>query len=211
MDNLRIEKVTIGYVSTNCYLAYHKDTKETIIIDPADHGEPILDKIKTLGLKPAAIFLTHGHFDHIMSVPLIKESYNISVYAHEAEQEILEDAEKNASLAFLRRGFTVKADEFFTDNQEVVIAGFRVKVIHTPGHTIGGVCYYVEDEGVLFCGDTLFADSYGRTDLPTGSEAALMRSLREKLFVLPDDVMAYPGHGEATSVGYEKQYNPAAF
>ena len=125
------------------------------------------------------------------------------------EEELLADAEKNLS-AMWAEGFTMKADELVVDNQKIEIAGMKITVIETPGHTLGGVCYYIEKEHVLFAGDTLFFESYGRTDFPGGSMFSLIRSLGKKLFVLPDETDVYPGHGQATSIGYEKTHNPAA-
>ena len=125
------------------------------------------------------------------------------------EEELLADAEKNLS-AMWAEGFTMKADELVVDNQKIEIAGMKITVIETPGHTSGGVCYYIEKEHVLFAGDTLFFESYGRTDFPGGSMFSLIRSLGKKLFALPDETDVYPGHGQATSIGYEKTHNPAA-
>ena len=153
--------------------------------------------------------MTHGHFDHIMAAKKVKEYYQIPVYAGIHEEELLADAEKNLS-AMWAEGFTMKADDLVVDNQKIEIAGMKITVIETPGHTSGGVCYYIEKEHVLFAGDTLFFESYGRTDFPGGSMFSLIRSLGKKLFVLPDETDVYPGHGQATSIGYEKTHNPAA-
>ncbi len=144
-----------------------------------------------------------------MAAKKVKEYYQIPVYAGIHEEELLADAQKNLS-AMWAEGFTMKADELVVDNQKLEIAGMKITVIETPGHTSGGVCYYIEKEHVLFAGDTLFFESYGRTDFSGGSMFSLIRSLGKKLFVLPDETDVYPGHGQATSIGYEKTHNPAA-
>ena len=174
-----------------------------------EQADKIIRVCSRYEIKPEAILLTHGHFDHIMAAKKVKEYYQIPVYAGIHEEELLADAQKNLS-AMWAEGFTMKADELVVDNQKIEIAGMKITVIETPGHTSGGVCYYIEKEHVLFAGDTLFFESYGRTDFPGGSMFSLIRSLGKKLFVLPDETDVYPGHGQATSIGYEKTHNPAA-
>ena len=127
--------------------------------------------------------------------------------AMDAEREVLEDPAKNLT-GMSGKSLSLKADRFFKDGEEIRMAGFSIRVIHTPGHTAGGCCYYFPDEGVLFSGDTLFAESIGRTDFPTGSMGTLVRSIQEKLFGLPDETKVYPGHGEETQIRWEKRYNP---
>ncbi len=207
MGNLLIEKMVLGQVSTNCYLAVNKKTKEAIVIDPADEARRIDKKIKELGLKPAAILLTHGHFDHIKAAEEIGDLYEILIYANEKEQKIMEDSLLNLSANF-GEPFTAVPDMLHADGQELLIAGMKIQVLHTPGHTQGSVCYYFPDEKAVFSGDTLFNGSIGRTDFPTGSMSELVRSAKEKLLVLPEEVKVYPGHGEETTIRYEKKYNP---
>ena len=207
MENLLIEKMVLGQVSTNCYLAVNKKTKEAIVIDPADEARRIDKKIKELGLKPAAILLTHGHFDHIKAAAEISDLYEILIYAHEKEEEVMDDSLLNLSANF-GEPFTAVADMLHTDGQELFLAGMNIQVLHTPGHTQGSVCYYFPDEKVLFSGDTLFYGSIGRTDFPTGSMSELVHSAKEKLLILPEEVKVYPGHGEETTIRYEKKYNP---
>lgn len=206
---MRIETIMVGQMGTNCYLAWDEESKRGFLVDPGEQADKIIRVCSRYEIKPEAILLTHGHFDHIMAAKKVKEYYQIPVYAGIHEEELLADAEKNLS-AMWAEGFTMKADEFVVDNQKIEIAGMKITVIETPGHTSGGVCYYIEKEHVLFVGDTLFFESYGRTDFPGGSMFSLIRSLGKKLFVLPDETDVYPGHGQVTSIGYEKTHNPAA-
>ncbi len=217
MGTLKIGRWVLGRLSTNTYFVYRENGEEVIVIDPADYGEKIYSTLKEQGLRVAAILLTHGHFDHIWGVEALKEAANaaaeengldaVKVYACEAERELLQDVLKNVSADF-HRPCTVQADQYLADGEELRIGDITCKVIATPGHTEGGCCFYFEEEGFLISGDTLFEESVGRTDFPTGSMGVLVRSIREKLFELPDDTKVYPGHGEATTIGHEKKYNP---
>jgi len=202
---LKIGRMVVGYVQTNVYFVYDEDTKKAIVFDPASDGEGIYKKITDNGLEISAICLTHGHFDHIWGVKALKELSGVKVYAYEAEDELLKDAELNVS-AQTGKPCSVTADELFKDGQEVTIDGIKFKVIYTPGHTEGSCCYYFEEDKILISGDTLFYCSCGRTDLPTGSGGKLDRSLK-KLMELPEDVKVYPGHGCATDIGHEKANN----
>lgn len=200
-------------VQTNCYFLLNEETKEALIVDPAEQGRRIYDECVGMGYQPVAILLTHGHFDHIMGIgSLVKageeQGKKIPVYAEEHEKETLADSEMNLCMGFGIGVQTFEADETFTDGQEVTLAGMSFQVIHTPGHTPGSCCFYFKKENVLISGDTLFAQSFGRTDFPGGSARALANSIQEKLFVLPDETKVYPGHNESTTIGFEKKYNP---
>lgn len=199
--------MVIGTVQTNCYFVYKENEKETIVIDPADQGEKIYQKLIDQGLEITAVLLTHGHFDHIFGCQEIKELSGAKVYAYIGEQSLLNDSTLNVS-AQIGRPYTVEADTYLQDGEELVIGDFKIKVIATPGHTSGSCCFYFEDAGILVSGDTLFEESVGRSDLPTGSGSQLSRSVKEKLFVLPDETAVFPGHGDSTTIGHEKQYNP---
>ena len=207
MDKLQIETMVLGAIQTNCYLAMNKETKELLIVDPADKADRIIRRIGELQAKPVAVLLTHGHFDHIGAADALREQYGIPVCALDEEQPVLEQTMLNLS-AMQRKRLAVKADRFFRDKETVELAGFSIQVLHTPGHTAGGACYYIESERLLFSGDTLFCGSVGRSDFPTGSMSALHDSIHSKLFVLPDETLVLPGHGESSTIGYEKQYNP---
>lgn len=204
---LKIGRIVSGYVQTNVYFVYDEEKKQAIVFDPADNGSGIAKKLSDAGIEVAAIFLTHGHFDHIYGVKELKAETNALIYASKDEDKLLKDPELNVS-AQTGRVCTVEADVLLEDGSVTDIAGMQVKMISTPGHTAGSCCYYFEDAKILICGDTLFLGSCGRTDLPTGSSAAIDRSIKEKLMCLPDDVRVYPGHGDSSTIGFERESNP---
>lgn len=204
---MKIEKFVIGIIGTNCYLAIREETKQAVIIDPAACPSYLVNHIKSEGLKVEAVLLTHGHFDHIMGIDEFRKVFPVPVYAHEKEKETLNDPSLNLSIHYTD-GYTFQHAEYVKDEQILELAGFTFRVIHTPGHTPGGVCYYEGKEKVLFSGDTLFQNSVGRTDFPNSSMSDLVRSVREKLMCLPDEVKVYPGHMGETEIGYERNHNP---
>lgn len=204
---MNIERFVIGPIGTNCYIVINEETKECFVTDPAACPPELVSHIRSTGLKVQAVLLTHGHFDHIMGIDDFVRKFPVPVYAHEAEKELLENAQLNSS-AMYGMGYTYSGAEYLKDGQVLTIAGFEIHVIYTPGHTAGSCCYYIPAEHVLISGDTLFHASIGRTDLPTGSSSQLVRSVREKLMVLPEETKVYPGHMEETTIGYEKKYNP---
>lgn len=217
MAELKIGRMVLGMCQTNCYFVYKSGSPEAIVIDPADNGDKIASALKRNGFEVAGILLTHGHFDHILGCEELKREATedalargaeaVKVYACEAEKEMLSNAGINLSKQ-MHTPCTLEADVYVEDGDEITIAGMTCKVITTPGHTPGGCCYYFEDAGILISGDTLFQESVGRTDFPKGSMSALVRSVKEKLFLLPDETQVYPGHGDSTSIGHEKKYNP---
>ena len=205
---MKIEKFVLGPVGTNCYIVRNDDTMECFIVDVAACPPEFISHIRNSGVTVKAVLLTHGHFDHIMGLDRFLEEFPVPVYACAAEKEVLESAQLNSSAGMLGQPYTFTGARFVKDGDLLDVAGMKIQVIQTPGHTIGGCCYYIADENVLFSGDTLFRASVGRTDLPTGSMSALVRSVTDRLLVLPDETRVYPGHMEETTIGYEKQYNP---
>ncbi|MGN0169906.1 MAG: MBL fold metallo-hydrolase [Lachnospiraceae bacterium] len=199
---MRIESLQVGYICENCYLVIHEERKEALIIDPGDEAKRIMEKLEEGQITPVAILLTHGHYDHTGAMNALRERYGIKAYTSREERRVLEDTRLSMHSKVLH------ADEYWEDGHVFKLAGFTGQMIATPGHTPGGVCYYFPEEKVLFSGDSLFLESVGRTDFPEGSMQSLVRSIREKLFVLPDDVAVFPGHMEATTIGHEKAYNP---
>lgn len=207
---MKLERLMVGPVGTNCYLIMNEDTKEVILVDPGDQAVRIQNKLEDMGGHPAAILLTHGHFDHILGVPALNELYShIDIYALEEEEDLLSDPNLNCSVQ-LKRACTIKPDVWLKDGQKINPAGMEIEVIATPGHTKGSCCYHFPAEKALFSGDTLFAESVGRTDLPTGSMGQLNRSIKKLFAMLPDETAVYPGHEHATSIEHEKRYNPFA-
>lgn len=206
MAKVRVDRKVLGMVSTNCYFVQNTDTGETVIVDPADNAQSIIDYAEKNRLIPKAVFLTHGHFDHIMAARRVCDSFSIKSYCYLDEKEVAASPSMNLSTAFMD-AYALEVDETFTDNEEVSMAGMRFAVLHTPGHTKGSCCYYMPDNGILLSGDTIFCESVGRTDFPTGSQTDIIESIKNKIFTLKDDVIIYPGHGDETSVGYEKINN----
>ena len=204
---MKVEKFVTGIISTNCYLAINEETKQAVVIDPAACPSYLMSHIKSEGLKVEAILLTHGHFDHIMGIDGFLSEFDVPVYVHEEDADAMEDPVLNQSSTYTS-GYTFGKARYLRDRQTLELAGYTFQVIHTPGHTKGGCCYYVASEDVLFSGDTLFQNSVGRTDFVNSSTSDLVHSVREKLFLLPDDTIVYPGHMGETKIGHEKKYNP---
>lgn len=207
MADIKIGRIQLGMYQTNCYFLYREGNSEAVVIDPADSGDYIYEAMTGKGFVPVAILLTHGHFDHIYGVKKLKAKAGCKVYAFEAEKELLEDPHVNCSNSVGRPEIVVP-DYFFKDGEECEFASIKIKVIHTPGHTEGSCCFYVKEAGILVAGDTLFCESVGRSDLPTGSTRKLINSIKEKLCILPDNTRVYPGHGGSTTIINEKENNP---
>lgn len=207
MADLQILEYNVGDIGTNCYFLVNTDTKEMMIVDPGGDAPILKSRIAEMDLKPAAILLTHAHYDHAHHAKILKDTYQIPIYIHEAEKQTLTDVRMNVSAMF-GKPETYEADVFLKDGQAFTLAGFEIVTLHTPGHTPGGACYYFKDQKVLVSGDSLFCGSVGRTDFPGGSMSSLVRSLKEKVMVLPRDTQVLPGHMMRTTIGQECEYNP---
>ncbi len=202
-----IQNLCLGMVQTNCYILQNEETKEVLIIDPADNEKAIESRVDKLGGKPVAILLTHGHFDHIMACEAVAKKYNVPVIAYSDEKELLADPMLNHS-AMHTHPCSIKADIWVNDNDEPKVPGFKFRVLHTPGHTAGSCCYYFYEDNILISGDTLFYRSCGRTDFATSSPSDMMKSLNRLMTELPDETYVYPGHEMPTTIGDEKRFNP---
>ena len=202
---IKTEKLTLGFMAVNCYIVRPEGGRECVVIDPGDRVKKIEKVIDENGLCVKAILLTHGHFDHIGAVDELKAATCAKIYIHAADAEKLTDAKKSlAAMTFFRQN-TAPADVLLKGGEELDLAGMKIKVIYTPGHTKGGVCYLVEN--TLFSGDTLMRLSYGRTDFEDGSEEEMRASLK-KLFALEGDLIICPGHGENSLLSLERAGNP---
>lgn len=204
---MKIQTFVTGIIGTNTYVVYNEKTKEAFLVDPAACPKKMLAFMEEEGLDLKAVLLTHGHFDHIMGLEDLEKLYKIPVYAGEREAELIVDAHWNQSDIYTK-GYTFSDSVYLKDGEVLSVAGYDIQVLFTPGHTPGGVCYYIADEGILFSGDTLFHHSVGRTDFEGGSMSDLVRGIEEKLLPLPDETKVLPGHMEATTIGEEKKYNP---
>jgi len=193
-EGMIIEKIIVGSVITNCYIIGCEEEKICGIIDPGDNGKKIKEKIEKLGLKPVIIINTHGHFDHIGA----NHSFNLPVYIHKDDFELLSDPEKNLS-SFFSVPYVYKNNVFTVKENDVIKIGkLNLEVIHTHGHTPGSICLKIDS--ILFTGDTIFADGIGRTDFPEGDEEKLIKSIRTKILTLPDEIIIFPGHGESSKI-----------
>ena len=191
------------------YGLFNAQQRGTLIVDPGDSPLEIERQIDEIDGDPEAILLTHGHFDHMLAADALRKKYHIPVYVHEKEQHLLGDPKENLS-GLWSKPYTMQADKTVKEGDVLHLADFEIHVLATPGHTAGGVCYYIPAEKALFSGDTLFCESYGRYDFPTSSGRELTASVKRLLKELPGDVTVYPGHNDETTIEHEKRYNPLA-
>ena len=204
----KLEYGSYGPVMTNCYTLINEDTKEAILVDASGRGEQVLRFVKASGAKPVALLLTHGHFDHIDAVEQVRSEYpDIEVIIGKNEEIIMSNPDLNLSYGFTGSPLSIKADRTVGDNEDIELIGLKIHCIEVPGHTIGGMCYYIQELKMLFDGDTLFCGSIGRSDFPTGDGEALIKNISEKLLTLPEDTKVYPGHDMETNIGREKVSN----
>ncbi|MBW6457345.1 MAG: MBL fold metallo-hydrolase [Trueperaceae bacterium] len=200
--------LTVGPVAANAYLVTDEATGATVVIDPGDEAPRLLAALAEAGRPPVEIWLTHAHFDHIGAVAALRETHPVPVRLHPADAPLYDNAEQQAGWFGMRVRPPGVAPVDLADGERLALGGHRFEVRHTPGHAPGHVAFYAADAGVLFSGDALFRGSVGRTDLPLCDPAALDRSLRERLLVLPDETRVLPGHGPETTIGLERRTNP---
>ena len=208
--SLKIYAIVTAPIEENCYLVQDEETGQGLIIDPGNESEKILSVVRENHMKVGAVLLTHGHWDHIGAVEEVRQALGIEVYIHSQDAAMLTDNRQNL-FAYMSERYKLKAgaaDRLLQEGEIIACGKVSFKVIHTPGHTPGGCCFYCQEAGVLFSGDSLFAEEIGRCDFPGGSLSSLVGSLKEKILPLPESTRVYPGHGPATTVGWERTHNP---
>jgi hydroxyacylglutathione hydrolase len=203
---MKYENVIVGALETNCYLIYCEETLECAVMDPGAEPEKIFRAIHENNLKPVVLINTHGHVDHVGANKDIKERYDIPILIHSADVPILRSILQSGLSLFLGAKASPPPDRLLEEGDEVKIGTCSLKVIHTPGHSPGCLCF-VQD-GLLFSGDTLFCGGVGRTDLPGGSWENMIKSIRNKILTLSDETLVFPGHGPYTTIGQERLMNP---
>jgi glyoxylase-like metal-dependent hydrolase (beta-lactamase superfamily II) len=201
-----IKRLVVGLLQVNCFIVFDENTKEAVIIDPGGGSREILKFLEKNSLQTKYIINTHGHLDHTFENKKIKEVTNCKILIHKLDADMLTSPSKNFSLMMGIIFKSPPADRLLEEGDIIKVGNFTLKVLHTPGHTPGGISLVCDK--VVFVGDTLFAGSVGRTDLPGGSMEELIKGIREKLLVLPDETIVYPGHGPSTTIGKEKNTNP---
>jgi glyoxylase-like metal-dependent hydrolase (beta-lactamase superfamily II) len=205
---MKIDHLILGAFETNCYILRSAESaKDCLVVDTGLQDNQLVEFLKQHNLNPVAVVLTHGHPDHAAGVAALRKTFpDIKVCIHKLDADMLTAKQSNFGLLMGGTSGTGPADIMIEDECVIEQADIKLHVLHTPGHTSGGICLYSEEEGIVFTDDTLFADSVGRTDLG-GNMPQLIKSIREKLFTLPDDTKVYPGHGPMTTIEHEKAYN----
>ena len=200
--------IRVGVIEANCYILFDRSSKNTFVIDPGGDGALIEEALKGNGLKTLYIVNTHAHFDHVSANSELKEATGATIVLHGDDVGLLAEAHEHAAIWGVKIGSQPEPDLLIEDGSTLRAGSVTLDVLHTPGHTPGGVCLYYKDAGVLFTGDTLFAGSIGRTDLEGGSSEDLLKSIKSRLMPLDDNVIILPGHGPASTIGEEKKLNP---
>ncbi len=202
------EIVVVGPLGVNCFIVGDEVSGQGIVVDPGADAAKVLSIVRERGLAIRYVINTHGHFDHVGGNRKVLEVTGAPLLIHRDDAPFLSRAADVATMYGLATENSPPPDQFLEDGMVVSFGGQTLQVLHTPGHTPGGCCLYLEKEGKVITGDTLFAEGVGRTDFPGSSHEALMTSIRTKLLTLPDATVVYPGHGPSTTIGHEKRYNP---
>jgi glyoxylase-like metal-dependent hydrolase (beta-lactamase superfamily II) len=202
-----VKGLVVGPIAANCFIIGDEETKDGAIIDPGDESWTILNAVEDLGLEIRYIIATHGHFDHNAGTAGLKEKLDAPFLIHRDDLKFVQRSVKSAAKWGITIDQVPDPDQFIGEGDVLKLGGLELEVVHTPGHSPGGISLYIESENVVFSGDTLFQGSIGRTDFEGGSMAILARSIREKLYALPDSTIVYSGHGPPTTIGEEKMYN----
>ena len=200
------EAMTVGSYYSNCYIVGSESSKEAAVIDPGADFNKIDNKINELGVIPKIIILTHAHGDHLGAVEEFVKKYGTKVYIHEGDAQALTDSNKNFSKVLFGKNISINPDVILKDGDEIHLGDLKFEIIHTPGHTKGGICIKVGN--IMMTGDTLFNNSIGRTDFPGGSFEEIIDSIQEKIFKYDEDIIIYPGHNSPSTIKSEKLSNP---
>ena len=200
-----IRQFTVGFLEVNNYLLIDEVSKEAVLIDCTEKNPKIDEVLEEYGAKLKYVLLTHGHFDHVLGVNDFRDKYKCEILIHYGDEVILQNIDTFMAGFGFKKTEVQKVDGYITDNELLKFGSVKIKVIHTPGHSPGAVCYLVEDN--LFSGDTVFFESVGRTDLYGGNFNELKKNIEEKIFTLDENIKIYPGHGSSTTVGHEKNNN----
>ena len=203
--NSKVTHINVGNLAENCWFLANENTKEAVVIDPGAEPDRICAAAEKHGWKITAILLTHGHIDHMGACESLRTELGVKVYALTEEEDLLLDAKKNLSVFIERKVVTFEPDELLRDGQELTLAGMKIQVIHTPGHTPGSVLFLTKD--AIFTGDTIFQGSIGRTDFEGGNERQMMQSLRKINNLAIEDITLCPGHGDTTTLKWERAHN----
>ncbi|MDI6781395.1 MAG: MBL fold metallo-hydrolase [bacterium] len=201
---MQLYTLVVGDLRVNCYIIAQENASECVIIDPGEDGERILRLLKEKELDPVYIINTHGHIDHIGANSFIARQTGAKILIHQNDERMLHDPISNLSSFLGNHKITPQADRILKDGDVLDVSGMIIEILHTPGHTKGGICLKICN--CVFTGDTLFAGGIGRTDLPDGSYKTLMESINKKLMVLDDETIIYPGHGESSTIGRERMW-----
>ncbi|MGD9731191.1 MAG: MBL fold metallo-hydrolase [Desulfamplus sp.] len=201
-----IKTLEVGPIMANCYIVGCENTKEAVVIDPGDDADEILMTLAKYNLKVKYLINTHGHFDHVGANKRMKEVTKADIMIHPEDEPMLSQLGRSAASFGLFAENSPEADKHLKDGDEVTFGDITLNVMHTPGHSRGGICLYTD--GHVFVGDTLFYGSIGRTDLPGGNYNTLIASIKEKLFTLPDNTVVHTGHGPETTILRERKTNP---
>jgi glyoxylase-like metal-dependent hydrolase (beta-lactamase superfamily II) len=201
-----IETLPVGPIMANCFIVGCKETSQAVVIDPGDEADKILQTVADLNLTVKTIINTHGHFDHVSANKAINQATGAPILIHALDAPMLQKISASAANWGLSADNSPPPDRTIDDGDTITFGNMTLNVIHTPGHTPGGVSLHTD--GIVFVGDALFAGSIGRTDFPGGDFATLKSSIQDKLFALGDDIQVYTGHGPQTTIGHEKQFNP---
>jgi len=206
--NMIFETIVVGELGVNCYILADSETKEGIVIDPGAEPERILSAVKNSGVKVLTVLNTHGHFDHVGGNRRVIEATGGKLMINKEDEPFLLRAASSASMYGLAAENSPSPASYLAEGDIIRFGSHELKVIHIPGHSPGGSCFYLAKDGIIISGDSLFAESIGRTDLPGGSQALLVAAIRSKILTLPEDTKVFPGHGPSTTIGHEKRHNP---